>query len=103
MDMPEMIFTSDEIKWRLQPIFISRQIQQAILFGFYGKGTATQKSDVDLLVDSNLRGLKFIGFVEELREALDDKEIDVFAVPHIEPRSRIAEEIKQTGIKIYAR
>lgn len=101
--MPEMIFTADEIKRRLQPIFTGHRIRQAILFGSYGKGAATQKSDVDLLVDSDLHGLKFIGFVEELREALGDKEMDVFDVTHIEPRSRIAEEIKQTGIEIYAR
>ena len=43
-----------------------------------------------------------MGFVEELREALGDKDMDVFDVTH-EPRSRIAEEIKQTGIEIYAR
>ena len=101
--MPGMIFTSDEIKQRLQPIFISHKIRQAILFGSYGKGTATKTSDVDLLVDSNLHGLKFMGFVEELREALDNKDMDVFDITHIEPKSRIAEEIKQTGIEIYAR
>lgn len=101
--MPEMVFTSDEIKRRLQPIFTNHRIRQAILFGSYGKGTATPKSDVDLLVDSNLHGLKFMGFVEELRDALDDKAMDVFDVTHIEPKSRIAEEIKQTGIEIYAR
>ena len=101
--MPERIFTFDEIKRRLQPIFTNHRVRQAILFGSYGKGTATQKSDVDLLVDSDLRGLKFMGFVEELREALDDKDMDVFDVAHIEQKSRIAEEIKQTGIEIYAR
>ncbi|MGP1406966.1 nucleotidyltransferase family protein [Selenomonas sp.] len=101
--MPEMIFTSDEIKRRLQPIFDSHKIRQAILFGSYGKGTATKDSDVDLLVSSNLRGLKFIGFVDELRQALDDKDMDVLDITHIEPQSRIAEEIRQTGIEIYAR
>ena len=98
-----MIFTPNEIKQRLQPIFISHQIRQAILFGSYGKENATQSSDVDLLVDSDLRGLRFVGFVEELREALGDKEMDVFDITHVEPKSRIAEEIRQTGIEIYAR
>ena len=101
--MGKAIFTSDEIKRRLHPIFTNHRIRQAILFGSYGKGTATKKSDVDLLVDSDLRALKFMGFVEELREALDDTDMDVFDITHIEPRSRIAEEIKQTGIEIYAR
>ena len=99
--MSKMVFTFDEIKQRLQPIFAGHQIRQAILFGSYGKGTATKTSDVDLLVDSNLRGLKFMGFVEELREALDGKDMDVFDIKHIEPKSRISEEIKRTGIEIY--
>ena len=62
--MPQIIFTSNEIKQRLRPIFTSYKIRQAILFGSYSKGTATKNSDIDLLVDSNLRGLKFVGFVE---------------------------------------
>ncbi len=90
------------IQERLKPVFANHNIQQAILFGSYGKGTATTQSDVDLLVNSNLRGLKFVGFVEKLREALGGKEMDVFDVSHIEPKSRIAEEIKRTGIEIYA-
>ena len=98
--MSEMIFTFDEIKQRLQPIFAGHQIRH---FGSYGKGTATKTSDADLLVDSNLRGLKFMGFVEELRESLDDKDMDVFDITHIEPKSCLAEEIRQTGIQIYAR
>ena len=91
-----------DIQERLKPVFANHNIQQAILFGSYGKGTATTQSDVDLLVNSNLRGLKFVGFVEKLREALGGKEMDVFDVSHIEPKSRIAEEIKRTGIEIYA-
>ena len=33
------------------------------------KGTATEKSDLDLPVDSKLRGLKFVGFIEAVRQA----------------------------------
>ena len=101
--MSETIYTCDEIKQRLQPIFVGHRIRQAILFGSYSKGTATSQSDVDLLVDSNLRGLQFMGLVEELREALSGKDMDVFDITHIEPMSRIAEEIKRTGVEIYAR
>ena len=103
MDMSETIYTCDEIKQRLQPIFAGHRIRQAVLFGSYSKGTATSQSDVDLLVDSNLRGLQFMGLVEELREALSGKDMDVFDITHIEPKSRIAEEIKRTGVEIYAR
>lgn len=98
----QTVLSVNDIQERLKPVFANHKIRQAILFGSYGKGTATKQSDVDLLVNSNLRGLKFVGFVEKLREALGGKEMDVFDVSHIEPKSRIDEEIKRTGIEIYA-
>ncbi len=36
------------------------------------KGTAAKKSDLDLLVDSKLRGLKFVGFIEAVRQAVGE-------------------------------
>ena len=92
----------DTIKERIAPICKKYPIRKAYLFGSYARGEATENSDVDLLVDSNLHGLRFMGFVEELREALDDKDMDVFDVTHITPQSPIADEIQQTRIEIYA-
>ena len=70
------------------------------MFGSYGKGTATEKSDVDLLVDSNLRGLRFVGFLDDVQTALG-KDVDLFDVSHIQPGSRIDREIQETGVTIY--
>ena len=75
-------------------------ISQAILFGSVTKGTATKKSDLDLLVKSNLRGLKFVGFMEAIRQATG-MPVDVFDVSHIEQGSLIDQEIQATGVKIY--
>ena len=75
-------------------------MKRAILFGSYGRNCAVGKSDIDLLVDSGLRGLRFIEFTEELRSALG-KDIDVFDVSHIEPYSRIEREIRETGMTLY--
>lgn len=47
--------------------------------------------------------MRFVGLVEDLREALDDKPVDVFDVTHIEPESRVDNEIKATGVLIYAK
>lgn len=82
------------------PIFSQYEIKKAILFGSYGKETATESSDVDLLVDSGLHGLKFLGLSEAIREALD-KEVDVFDTTHIEPHSLIEHEIQYTGVLLY--
>ena len=53
-----------------------------------------------MLVDSGLHGLKFLGLSEDIRTALD-KDADVFDVSHIEPQSRIDNEIKDTGVVLY--
>lgn len=49
--------TIAEIKTKLIPIFDAYGVQSATLFGSIAKGTATERSDLDLLVDSGLKGL----------------------------------------------
>ena len=95
------MFKIKTIKDRLQPVFSNYNIASAILFGSYAKGSATEKSDIDLMVDSNLRGLRFFALIEDIREALDEKEVDVFDVTHIDKDSRVQKEIYETGVKIY--
>ena len=99
--MKDKIFSSDEIADSLKPVFERYGVKSAILFGSYGKGTATEKSDVDLLVDSSLRGLRFASLIESVRETLGDKTIDMFDVTHIDSGSLIDREIHQTGVRIY--
>lgn len=98
--MSDYIYSIPEIKHILSPIFDKYEVNKAILFGSYSKATATENSDIDLLVDSGLRGLRFVGLSEDIREALD-KDIDVFDVTHIEPKSRIEDEIRSTGVIVY--
>ena len=89
-----------EMQRRLAPVFDRYGIARAVVFGSVAKGTATERSDLDLLVDSRLRGLRFVGFVEDVHQAAGIP-VDVFDVSHIEPGSRIAREIRTTGVTIY--
>jgi len=98
--MTEQIYTINQIREKLDSVFKRYGIRKAILFGSYGKGTATQKSDIDLLVESNLKGLRFVGFTEDVKEAVD-KDVDVFDVSHIKKDSEIDSEITETGVMIY--
>ena len=84
----------------LTPVFHRYGISRAVLFGSVAKGTATEKSDLDLLVDSELRGLRFVGFMEAVRHAVG-MPVDVFDVSHIENGSKIDREIHATGVTIY--
>jgi len=94
------VYTIPQLQQALFPIFNRHGIRKAVLFGSYGKGTATEKSDIDLLVDSGLKGLRFIGFLDEVQSAVG-KEIDLFDVTHIESGSRIDREIQSTGVMFY--
>ncbi|MBR5375766.1 MAG: nucleotidyltransferase domain-containing protein, partial [Lachnospiraceae bacterium] len=49
----------DSIRENLIPIFGRYNVKKAVLFGSYAKGMADDKSDVDIFVDSGLKGLKF--------------------------------------------
>ena len=95
-----MIRNITDILSSLAPVFRSYGISRAVLFGSIAKGTATDKSDLDLLVDSKLRGLNFVGFMEAVRQAVG-MPVDVFDVTHIEKNSRIEREIRSTGVTIY--
>ena len=89
-----------DIQMVLAPVFAAYGISHAVLFGSVAKGTATEKSDLDLLVDSKLQGLKFVGFMEAVRQAVG-MPVDIFDVRHIEKDSKIDREICSTGVTIY--
>ncbi len=89
-----------DIKTMLTPVFDDYGISRAVLFGSVAKGTATDKSDLDLLVDSKLRGLRFVGFIEAVRCAVG-MPVDIFDIEHIENGSKIDQEIHSTGVTIY--
>lgn len=94
------IYTIQQLKAVLTPVFAQHGVQKAVLFGSYGKGTATEKSDIDLLVDSGLRGLRFVGLLDDVQKAVG-KEVDLFDVTHIQSGSKIASEIQRTGVTVY--
>jgi len=98
--MCDKIYTIDDIKAALQPVFIKHNVKSAVLFGSYVKGCANHHSDIDLLLDSGLKGLKFVGLIEDVRIALD-KEVDVLDTTHILPDSKISSEISKDGVVIY--
>ena len=94
------VYTIPQLRDILSPIFGKYDIRKAVLFGSYGKGTASSKSDVDLLVDSDLRGLRFVGFLGDIQNAVG-RDVDLFDVTHIIPDSWIDHEIQQTGVVLY--
>ena len=89
-----------DLRLLLMPVFEQYGVKRAVLFGSYAIGTADKKSDVDLLVDSGLRGLRFVSLCEDVCRAVG-KDVDLFDITHIEKNSRIEKEIADTGIVIH--
>ncbi len=98
--MTEQIYTTRQIKTMLQPVFMNYNIKKAILFGSYADGAAKPNSDVDILVDSRLRGLAFFGLLEDVASTLD-KDVDMIDVSQITENSEVDKEIKKNGVLIY--
>ena len=98
--MNNQTYTVAQIQDLLVPIFREYNIRKAVLFGSYAKGSAKDKSDIDLLVDSGLKGLAFFGLLEDVVNALG-KEVDLLDTSQIIPNSDVDNEIKKTGVMIY--
>lgn len=89
-----------EIKDICSKVFQNHDISYCYLFGSYAKGKAKENSDVDLLISTSLKGLKYYGLVEELRLQLK-KKVDVLDVNQLKDNISLIQEILKDGIKIY--
>ena len=96
----QKVYSVRDIENILHPVFAGYGVRRAVLFGSYAKGQATTRSDVDILVDSGLRGLAFFGLLEGVASTLDVP-VDLIDVSQIESGSQIELEIQRTGVSIY--
>ena len=98
--MNDKIYTQLQIKEILAPVFRSHNVKRAVLCGSYAKGNAKKKSDIDIMVDSGLRGLAFFGLLEDVVTSLD-KSVDLLDKSEIIPDSKVDNEIRESGVVIY--
>ncbi len=102
--MSEKVYTVEEIKQILNEILENMPVYSVILFGSYAKNTATKISDIDLVIDTKekLIGFKLYSLITKIEERLD-KNVDAFEKSEIIENSKIDEEIKKTGVLVYAK
>lgn len=100
IDEEHGILSLEEIKKHCKNVFEEYDVKFCFLFGSYAKGKATEKSDVDLLISTDITGLKFYGLVERLREALH-KKVDLLDIRQLVENKELIEEILKDGVKIY--
>ena len=90
------------IKKKIEEVVNDYSVNRVYLFGSYAKGEASEKSDIDLFMESDLHGLEYYKLIEKLRVKLN-KKVEVLSNLTIDTSSKIDYEIKSTGIMIYER
>ena len=100
IDETHGILTLSEIQKICEKVFSSYPIEYCYLFGSYARKTAIESSDIDLLVCTELTGLKFYELVENLRISLK-KQVDILDTRQLENNTVLTNEILKEGIKIY--
>lgn len=106
-----MIYTLDEIRAIITPIAEKYRLPAVYLFGSYARGTATEKSDIDLLIDTtgtSLTSLFSLGALYcDLEDALK-KQIDLITVSSLQQKVQMPsdcdfrEAVMNERVELYA-
>jgi hypothetical protein len=74
----ETVYTIDELKELLTPVFVKYGLVRVSVFGSYARGTAVSGSDINLLIliDDKFDLEDYINFKNEVTKTVD-KDIDI--------------------------
>ena len=90
----------ENIKNACASVLEKYDVEYAVLFGSYAKGSAVDNSDVDLLISTKEKGIKFYGIVEELRIALK-KKVELLDVDQLNNNMELVNEVLKYGVRVY--
>jgi hypothetical protein len=105
------MYTIEEIKKIVAPIAEKYQLPAVYLFGSYARGTATDASDIDLLVDTtgtSLNSLFALGALYCELEEMFRRPIDLITVSALEQRIQMPsdqdfrETVLNERVELYA-
>ncbi|MCL1823942.1 MAG: nucleotidyltransferase domain-containing protein [Oscillospiraceae bacterium] len=97
-----MVENIQSIQEKLTPIFKNYGVKKAVLFGSYAKGCECENSDIDIMVDSGLKGLDFFGLLGDVCDNMI-KQVDLIDTSQVVKGSKIEKEIKEAGVLIYGK
>ena len=97
IDEAHGILELTDIRRICESIFDEYHVEFAILFGSYARGMASESSDVDILVSSDVKGLRFYGMVESLRDMLK-KKVDLLDMNQLINNQELLKEILKGDI-----
>ena len=96
IDEEHGVLTVEDIKSIVASIFEDEDVEFCYLFGSYAKGTATDSSDVDLLISTSITGMHFYGLAEKLRQALR-KKVDLLNLGQLMNNKELTHDILKYG------
>ena len=100
IDEEHGILSIDDIKKIVNQVLSQHEVEYCYLFGSYARGEAEEKSDIDLIVATEITGMAFYGLCEYLREALH-KKVDLLNLAQLNNNQQLLYEVLKDGIKIY--
>lgn len=100
IDEDHGIVKYDDIINAVNKISESYSIEFIYLFGSYAINQAKETSDIDLLIETEEKDLRYYGLLEDLRNILK-KRIDFFTIENLINNKELLVEILKKGIKIY--
>ena len=94
-------YTVDDIKKLVKPLLKKYSAKEAILFGSYSRGEATEESDIDIMVlgGENFDPTDVFCIADELYD-LSGKDVDVYEEREIDKSSEFYKNILKDGIRI---
>lgn len=84
-----MVYTQEEIRKAVVPVAEKYHLRAVYLFGSYSRGTATEDSDIDLLIDTTGTEIRSLLQLAEVYCALEDalqKRVDVITISSLEQK-----------------
>jgi predicted nucleotidyltransferase len=109
--MIAVIYSLEDLQSKIRPIAEKYDIPAVYLFGSYARGEATEKSDIDILIQrksSAVHGLLMGALYNDLNESFE-KEVDLVTVETLEQESTkkripwFVENLQKERLLIYAK
>lgn len=90
-----MVYTQEQIRQAILPVAEKYKLRAVCLFGSYARGTATEESDIDLIIDTagtEIKRLPQLATVSCDLETALGKKVDVVTVSALEQVPRMPSE-----------
>ena len=90
------IYAIDELRALISPIAAQYGVDRIFLFGSYARGTATEGSDIDLIIDTSgteIKSLLHLAVIHDELETVFGKSIDLITQHSLEQRPQIPSEL----------